>query len=502
MPIRIVYLSTMFLAMKNKIFHSLPILLLFALLPKMALSLDAGVSYAVYCTPEGKSYVEINLEIAAESVMYRHVDSLQMQAGVSVLIMIKNGESVVNYEKYKLSSPLVTIPKELLDVKRLNVPQGDYTLEVTVQDVNDPENSDQFSTPLRVRFDGKIALSEVQLLRGFRADDSDNPFAKNGYYLEPLPFNFYDRYATLLAFYAEIYHTDKSIAEEKYRVRYLIEKELGNGRRELVSAGSQEKKRRPLDALLVQMDIGKLESGNYSLTVELRTLNNELLVARMVDFQRSNPFLDFRDGALTEEVLQKQFVEGLDEASLVYSLRAISPLMFGERSEELKEILKEKDLKKMRFFLFRHFVEKDANNPEQAYYEYIAVANAAHEKFASGFRYGFETDRGRTFLRFGQADDMIHVEDEPGAPPYEIWVYYKFPSTGQANVKFLFYNPSMAGEDYIVLHSTARGEIQNPKWERELYRRNPTEYTDDNYHDATAVQRNNGRNARTYFEDF
>jgi hypothetical protein len=35
-----------------------------------------------------------------------------------------------------------------------------------------------------------------------------------------------------------------------------------------------------------------------------------------------------------------------------------------------------------------------------------------------------------------------------------------------------------------------------------LYRRNPTEYSDDNYGDAKNVQRNNGRNARAFFEDF
>ena len=487
--------------MKYKNCFYLPLFLLISLSPKNSKALDAGVSFAVFSTPDGSPYVEVNIEVAAGSVMYRHIDSVQMQAGVDVLILIKSGEKVVNYEKYSLNSPLVRFPEALLDVKRMRIEPGDYTLEVSTVDVNDSDNKDLFSKPLTVHFDGKIALSELQLLRGFKPDDSENPFSKNGFYLEPLPFNFYDRYATLLAFYAEIYNSDKSIKDEKFRVRYMIEKELGNGQHHLISAGSQEKAKSPIDALLVQMDIGSLESGNYSLTVELRTLGNELLTSRKLEFQRSNPFLDFRDGALTQEVLQKQFVQGLDEEALVYCMKAISPLM-TDRSDELKEILKEKDPEKMRFFVFRHFAEKDANNPEQAYKNYMAVANAAEKRFSSGFRNGFETDRGRTFLRFGQASDVVHVEDEPGAPPYEIWIYYKFPATGQNNVKFLFYNPSLAGEDYILLHSTARGEIQNPKWERELYRRNSREYTDENYHDATTVERNSGRNARTYFEDF
>jgi GWxTD domain-containing protein len=489
--------------MKNNIFSHLLLLLLVTCVPKIALALDAGVSYAVFCTPDGKPYVEVNLEIAAGSVMYRHVDSVRMQAGVEVLILIKKGEAVARYEKYALNSPLLTFPESLLDVKRLSVPQGDYTLEVSVQDLNDASNTAHFSKAISVRFDGKIALSELQLLRSFKVDNSDNPFSKNGYYLEPLPFNFYDRQATLLAFYAEIYHSDQSIPEGKYQVRYVIEKDGGNGQKQLISAGSQEKNRSQLDALLVQMDISKLESGNFTLLVELRSKNNELLTSRSLAFQRSNPFLSFSEDALTAELLQKQFVQNLKDDELVYSMRAISPMVIGDEADALLQIMKDGKPEEMRFFLFRYFVEQDPNNPEQAYYNYIALANAAHKKFVSGFRYGFETDRGRTFLRFGQADDVVHVEDEPGAPPYEIWIYYKFPKTGQANVKFLFYNPSLAGDDYIILHSTARGEIKNPKWERELYKRNPQEFTEgDNYQDATNVQRNNGRNARVYFEDF
>jgi hypothetical protein len=75
--------------------------------------------------------------------------------------------------------------------------------------------------------------------------------------------------------------------------------------------------------------------------------------------------------------------------------------------------------------------------------------------------------------------------------------------TNQRNVKFLFYNPSLAGDDFVTLHSTARGEISNPRWERDLYARNAGEqYDGDNYQDATEMQRNVNRNARVYFEDY
>lgn len=472
------------------------------LFPWAGYALDAAVSYAVYATPE-KPYIEINIEIAAASVTFKRADSTHLQASVETLILIKQGEKVVNYEKYLLNSPLVEFPRALLDVKRMTLPNGEYTLEITFLDANDPENKDAFTTPLKVQVGENIYLSEVQLLRSFKADNSDNPFTKNGYFLEPLPFNFYDRGAPLLAFYAEIYHSDKSVAEGTYLVRYFIEQEKGNGVKNLISIGNQRKKPSEIDAMLVQMDINKLESGNYTLTVELRNAAGELLTSRSLQFQRSNPFLQVSENELTDELVSRQFVQNLGEDTLRYGLRAISALAVGVETEMLKNILQSGDVKSMRFYLFRHFMRVDPNNPELAYQKFMEVAAAVDAKFRSGFRYGFETDRGRAFLRFGRPDDLIHVEDDPGASPYEIWVYYKFASTQQNNVKFLFYNPSLAGEDFILLHSNARGEVSNPRWERVLYSRNPTEYVEgDNYHDATGNQSNTARYARAYFQDF
>ena len=476
-------------------------LCLAVLLPLAAKALDLGVTYAVYATPD-KPYVEVNLEIAALTVTYKKMDSTQMQAGVETIIMLKQGEKVVNFEKYVMNSPLVTSPRSLLDVKRLFVPNGHYTLEVVVTDVNNPANKKTIAQDVVVAIEPKIYLTEIELLRGFKPDATDNPFTKNGYLLEPLPFHFYEAAAERLAFYAEVYHSDKSVSDPTYLVRYFIEEEKGNGNKELISSGAQRKNPKTIDALLVQMDISKLGSGNFLLTVELRNKLNELLAVRTAAFQRSNPPLSASD--FTEESMSQQFVAGLSEENLRFSLRALSPLAVGDQNEELKNILLGGDPKAMRFYLFRHFVNKNKVNPEQAYRDYMEVAGAVHEKFKSGFRYGFETDRRRMFLRYGRPDDLIHEENDPNAPPYEIWVYYNFPKTNQKNVKFLFYNPSLAGEDFILLHSNARGEINNPRWERDLYSRQTgqEQFSGDNTNDATTMKRNFNRNARVYFEDF
>jgi hypothetical protein len=67
-------------------------------------------------------------------------------------------------------------------------------------------------------------------------------------------------------------------------------------------------------------------------------------------------------------------------------------------------------------------------------------------------------------------------------------------------VKFLFYNPSLGHNDYKLLHSTCRGELNNPAWEVELYSKSPNERI-GNTIDARNVQDNFNRNARRYFEN-
>lgn len=464
------------------------------------LALDTGVNYIVFATPE-QTYLEINLAIAGKTVTFKKVDSTHLQAAVEVMILIKNGDEIVNFEKYILNSPLVVKPQMLVDVKRLMVPNGKYTLEVDFTDVGNPVNRDQYRANFDVALEDRLYLSDIQLLNAFYPDSGNGPFNKNGYYLEPLPFGYYERQAVKLAFYAEIYHS--TTLKTKYNVRYFIEKLEGNGLKSLISAGSQQKTPSDIDAVLVQMDISKVESGNYALTVELRSETNEVLLTRTVPFQRVNPFFNFDPANLTSEMLENQFVQQLQIEDLEYVMRAIGITVASTESEMLNDILKSKDEKAMRYFIFKHFVTLDHNNPEAAFNRYIDRANAVNARFQSGFRYGFESDRGRTFMRFGKPDDLVHVEDDPSAPPYEIWIYYNFPKTAQQNVKFLFYNPSLAGEDFILLHSNARGEIKNPKWERILYSRNAPDQEDgDNFNDATQVKGNVGRNARAYFEDF
>ena len=67
---------------------------------------------------------------------------------------------------------------------------------------------------------------------------------------------------------------------------------------------------------------------------------------------------------------------------------------------------------------------------------------------------------------------MNQAYNEPGAFPYEIWQYYQL-EDGQSNVLFVFYNSDRVSDNFTLIHSTERTEVNDPRWELKVYGHNP-----------------------------
>lgn len=466
-------------------------------------AIDVSISYATFSNAS-QNYVEVYLHIIASTIEYVPVDTTASQAAVEFMILFKKGDKIVKFDKFILNSPISAFPKDFIDLRRYGLENGKYQIEVTATDVNKPENTNQYNSELKLNyFSQKLQQSDIQLLSSYKkATEGDNrPMVKNGYYLEGLPFNFYDKTMSTLIFYNEIYNSDKEIGED-YMVSYSVEKVKGNDERETMMIGHKRRKPAPIDVLLLQFDIAELPSGNYNLLVEVRNRTKALLSKKSVFFQRSNPYLNMDENAMADVPIDDEFVEKLTDQELRYALKAIAPLVDKQDGELINLLVKDMDPKAMKLYLFSFWANQSSNNPYLAYLEFMKVAEKVDLYFKSGFGYGFETDRGYTYIKYGPPADIVTVEDEPSAPPYEIWVYYDFPMTSQSNVKFLFYNPSLAAGNFILLHSNARGEVNNPRWEVDLYSQSPNEMQNGDYFGGTQMQDNMGRRARRLFNDF
>lgn len=464
-------------------------------------ALDASVSFATFKAPQ-QGYVEIFTHIVGTTVQFNLGPDSMFRSSVEVIVLFKQGEDIVKYDKYQLNSPATRRAIDFIDIKRYSLDDGEYMVEVSITDLQLEGNSQSYQSALVMNYQkAGLLVSDLQLLSSFKKSTEPGPFVKNNLELKPLPFNFYGKYADRLIFYTEIYQSDVGIGDD-YLLSYMINAKDGGEEPETIIIGHKRKNPKSIDVVLLQMDITQLPSGNYELVVEIRDRNNQLLKRRSVDFVRANPFLNVEEVVIDSTQVNEEFVANLELEELSYSLRAIAPLINNNDVETMNILVKEENVEAMRMYLFSFWVKQNPNRPDLAYQEYMKVARAVDVTFKSGFGYGFETDRGYVYLKYGPPSDMIREENDPVAPPYEIWSYNYVERTRQNNARFIFYNPSLATGDFRLLHSTVRGELNNPQWEVELYRDAPNEIEGTNFIDGTQMQDNFGREARSRVNDF
>jgi GWxTD domain-containing protein len=473
---------------------------LFSLFSINALALDASLSVASFDSSD-KPYAELQFHFVGKTLQYKMLrDTFHWQASAEIVILFKQNEKIIQFDKYILEGPIVAGPQNFFDIKRYGLEQGAYDLEVSITDVNKPLSKKIFNQKINIFFDkSKVYQSDIQLIKHFYQDSTNSPLAKNAYIFQTLPFDFYDKNAERLIFYNEIYNTDKLQNQELTTTYAIYDERLGqNG----LPVFTQYKplRAKPQNVVFNQFDITKIPSGNYVFSVEIRNQNKELLSKKTINFQRSNPYLNLVKDGIDQESLKEEFVERLNTDTLRYSLKAIACKINGDESKVLNEVIKANEASAMRLHLFRFWAGRNPNNPEKAYNDYMKVARAIDITYRSGFGYGFETDRGYVFMKYGRPDDITTQTSSPDAPAYELWSYNDFPITKQTNIKFLFWDGDGSG-NMRILHSNARGEISDKNWKTKLYRNSRNQWTNDGF-DPTDVQDNVGRNAGRILEDF
>lgn len=462
-----------------------------------ASALDVDLQVCVFKGPD-RPFLEMSFYVLGQSITPILVDSLQ-QGKIEVLMTCRRGSDIILADKYILIGPVGPSVEDFMDVRRYGVDTGAYLITYECRDLGDTLNVSTLSSEVDVYFTGAYPeQSDIKFLSAVRKEAGSGNLVRNGIYMEPLPFNFYHRNLDQLIVYHEIYSLDELSAD-----RYYATLSVSSTEHPEVAVLETHKILKPasVNPLLRQVDITDLPSGNYLARMSVHNSKRDELASRTAYFQRSNPERDVQAfGETAQSTLMTSFTNEIPDDSLIYCLRAIAPVVTSIDNEVLNYVIRQGTNESKRFFLHRYWTSRSVTQPQSVFEAYMDVARAIDRMYNSGFGYGFETDRGHIYLKYGRPDDVITVLDEPSAPPYEIWFYNQFEATHQANVRFLFYNPSLADNDYILLHSTAIGERSNPRWEITLYGSAPNQIQGSDYISGTRMQDNFFRNARRYFE--
>lgn len=467
--------------------------------PLLALDVELE-SYPFYDPQSKQKYVEVYLRVHGSSVVFDKVDAGLMQAGVHVTLTVEQGSNIVAFEKYTLRSPQQARAVDFIDVKRFVVEPGSYYIHLVAIDANDADNKVEFKTLIEVEPPSSPHISGIMVLGNVSkaADGATSPFVKQGIYMEPLSYSFLADTLQQMTFYTEVY-----AAPPGSYIKYGLYNAGSSSKAEV--AKYKKLAGEAVQPFLLYLPIDELLTGNYEVTVELFDSSKQLLSTSSSPVSRRNVAYDQQYwSSYNSTEGTGSFVDSVAGADLRYDLLSLIPVAKEPLLSSLGTVIDLRNESAQRQFLFKYWKQQAPEYPGLAYKSYRQVADLVHEMYDNNVGFGFQTDRGHIFLKYGKPNKSLSIDTEPDAPPYEIWYYSKIEggTSRQTDVRFIFYNPSLSANDYQLLHSTCIGERNNPAWEVELYRDAAPESQIGNTIDATKVEDGWNRRAIEYFNDF
>lgn len=447
-------------------------------------SLRAYLSYASFAVPDDLSYVETYLAIEGSSVVFKETGNNSYQATIEVTIIFSTNDTIQDFAKYELHSPVVTDLNRtnfgIIDQQRFSLPDGTYNMEVIIADQNNP-GVPAFSTneTITVQFkQDEIQLSAIQLIEGFEKSTSNSIITKNGYDLLPLVYAFYPESMQKLSFYTEIYNANKQWGDnEKFMVNYFIES-FENMRRMQDFFFRRRLDAQRVNVVLASVDISQLPSGNYNLVMEVRDQSNQLITENKVFFQRSNPSVRFNLGDIASLSVGNTFVNNYTQADTLRDyLLSLAAISSEAERDYAYGLSRTNDILTMQRFFYNFWQSRNIDNPEGEWLAYLEEVKKVNHSYSTSVKKGYATDRGRVYLKYGPPDQMVKIYSEPSAYPYEIWQYYTLGR--QRNKRFVFVTKDIVTNDFVQVHSDAIGELSNYRWQYDIYKRTWDPYSID-----------------------
>lgn len=457
----------------KKIFF--PLLLTFIIAANLSF---AGIpralfNYSVFYSPSTGPYVETYLNVLGKSVKYIKNDNGKFQAGLMVTMLFKQNDSIKSALKYQLQSPEIddttNADHAFFDLQRVQLPNGSYELELTIADAADPASAVSVTQKLNILFDDTFAISGIESVEKYSRSTSQNALTKSGFDIMPYLDNFYPENVGKIAYYTEIYNADKLMGSgEKFIVTSSI-KSLET--KNIVGDNMKQKieQAREVNVIMNEFNIETLPSGNYMLEVSVRNKENKEMLSSSMFFQRSNPKMAFDVVDLSRIEFAGTFVDKYNETELREFIRSCEPIATTYEDLFITNMVDQAELSQLKSFFLKFWMERNNIDPESVWNTYNNAVQIVNEKFTCTRTKGYKTDRGRVYLKYGIPNSRQEEVLNDKTYPYEIWQYYQIGS--QTNCRFVFYSRDITFECFQLLHSTVIGEVNNPVWQRWLYRK-------------------------------
>ncbi len=447
-----------------------------------AQDLRAEFTMARFDSPDEGPYLETYLRLKGASLTLRPEGGDEFPE-VLISCTVTKGPDTVFTDTYKIKGPVKVKGEpsaDFIDQQRIPLKNGRHELKMTIWDLNLAAGKEaRITQAIDIKRKlVKVFLSDIQLVDSYSTTTEKNVLSKAGFDLVPYTSSYYAETKDELTFYAEVYNTARKLGTgEDFLMNMFIE-HAENGKTAEGLRKYAKQKGGKVVPVLHTFPISELGSGNYNLVIEARDRKNELLDRTKAFFQRSNPARDGYTDPTAPAITASRggtFVDRYHRTDeLEQYLRCLHPISTQQEITQVNRKINMNDPEMMKNFLYNFWLQRNPENPEQAWLKYWKEVEKVNAAYSSNIHKGYDTDRGRVYLQYGPPNTISPFHFEAETYPYEIWHYYTLQdhlSAPQSDKKFIFANMNRGSKEFDLIHSDAVNEINNRHWNYDLHRR-------------------------------
>ncbi|MEM6767078.1 MAG: GWxTD domain-containing protein [Bacteroidota bacterium] len=440
------------------------------------------------------TFVAINLAVDGSSLFWKAGEGDSFQATVNLdiaLFLLLGNDTLKSFED---NINLLSLPVEdsTQNQKAALIPYvqnieisperspGKYLLRVIARDVNKLNGKAsmalrefEMSAPTTnspIFSDLAFITSMGRIQEGEEEDMFSRPQGSFKTYVIPFPTSGIYINQDTLKYYVEFYNANM-VVEKNFAIRSRIKQ----GDTFIQGYTKVEEKKRASFRNYHNsfFDISELESQTYYLIVDLLGEDNRLIRSTSKKFivvnQRVEP--EFYRYVANKDVAG--IFSEYTESQLETYLQTLSPISTEQENSFIQALQKQTrdsyEMKKNYLYSFWSKRVRTGQSVAGLWRTHLAALAYTDQYFRVGNQEGWETDRGRIFLKYGIPSDTERYPSETGVIPYEIWRYDRLDA--QTNVEFVFADMGQPANDYQLLHSNKYNEINNPNWKAQLLNR-------------------------------
>jgi len=429
---------------------------------------DFEFDYAQFSYDSTSNYVEFYYSFNQASLTVNRKDTIDYTEGILHITIEDTSTGELQVNQNWLISHIVkdslNLNKSLVGVVGFILNGGTYKCDIIGKDAIDSEKQRSITEILEINPFSQlgISMSDIQLASNIiqGSDNKSSIFYKNTFEIMPIPTGTFGEKQPVLFYYTELYNI---ISQDDSKLR--IDQHIINSRGQVVNQKSKLIGR-SLDS---RVEVGtvmtyKLPTDTYTLVLSLIDSSSNYGVSSSKKFFVYNPSVEYVDTFKTQGSNLVVGMFGVMSEEELDDFFEKSRYIASEPEIDKYEKLSTENAKRKYLTNFWKARDEDPSDDMNHYLkDYMRRIKESNIKYKALSKEGWQTDRGRVYLIYGQPSEIDRYPNQTETRPYEIWNYYDI----EGGVQFIF-GDITGFSDYILLHSTKRGELRDDGWQRRI----------------------------------